>query len=205
MARCMMCWPDRVPGATLSGGSWQSGAGIANIQSSVLSQYARSTDATTASTQWKMVFDKKRYISAAALVKHNLSLTATARLVLYSDAAWTNATYDSGFQPVWNRWFPTMSLRWGDSNFWTGKPTLEFIQSLDSPLYAQTLGMTGSLATTVPARSAKWFINDTGNATGYIQLGRPGSTPPSRTPRWTGARFSTCARNTASEFLPSIT
>lgn len=89
---------------TLSGGSWQSTLPVANIRDADIAQVARSTDATTGSTQFRIDFGTTyaRYLGLLLLLGHTITAAGTVRFVLTASA--TDATariYDSGALPAW--------------------------------------------------------------------------------------------------------
>jgi hypothetical protein len=87
--------------ATLSAGSWTSGA-LANLQQEYLSLVARSTDATTASTKMRVAFGGGATgVRLIGFARHNLSATATYRVKAGSTAG-ANNVYDSGTLDVWH-------------------------------------------------------------------------------------------------------
>lgn len=66
----------------------------ANLQDVSRAKVARTT--SLAAQDIKGTWATPRTISAAAIVRHNLTSDGTWRLRLYSDAAWTTLVYDSG-------------------------------------------------------------------------------------------------------------
>lgn len=66
----------------------------ANLQDVSRAKVARTT--STALQYYSGTWTTPRIISAAAIVRHNLTSAATWRLLLYSDAALTAVVYDSG-------------------------------------------------------------------------------------------------------------
>lgn len=176
-----MAFPDRTIPTTqgptmLSGGSWNSSFPLTNLQDTTderMSTMARSTDATTGSTIIKGTFTIDRDIRVFVLQRHNLSLSATVRLDLYTDAAWsTPVTTGSGpgqYTPsainAWSTFYPPGALNWGHPSLWTGQISVEDQKGyLFDYLYV--------LPSQVICKSYKVTIVDTGNTDGYVQLAR---------------------------------
>jgi hypothetical protein len=183
-SNCLIAFPNRSDAATLSGGSWQSGAPLTNVQTRFLSQYARSTgvglvtpspaipDASQCSAVINVNFGQTRYVTAMALVKHNLTLSANVRLVLWTDPTQTVAAYDSGWQPAYPRFYDTVLLRWSDSNFLYGQMSLDDYGVLPA-IFLQMISTPGTGAVSPQAcQYASIYIQDPSNTAGYIQIGR---------------------------------
>lgn len=171
MASNMICYPNRVEKAALYGGSWEPSLPVTNLQSRFLSQYARTTDVSLSAGVIEVDFDKLRYVTAFALVRHNLSLTASCRLQLWTDTGRTVCVYDSGEQLVWPRRYSTMQLKWGSRNFWGGKIDEEELEGI-SPLFVYLLTASSGVLKKVSARSATITLKDPLNLDGFIQIGR---------------------------------
>lgn len=73
-------YPNRSDDGTLSGGDWESTLPLTELQKPVLSDIARSTDATEANTQLENDLGQARWVRVVALLSHNLSPTATIRV-----------------------------------------------------------------------------------------------------------------------------
>jgi hypothetical protein len=157
--------PSSVVTPGLSGGSWLSALPLANLQGKDVSLLARSTDALAASTVINIDLGAVRDIRVMAILRHNLSLSATVQFQFYSDSGYTTLVGDSGALPVWLPFYPPGSLNWGHVSLWDGMITAEdqngyqfdFIRALPSP---------------VIARYCQVNIIDTANPAGYVELGR---------------------------------
>lgn len=171
MANCLLCYPNHVDSATLSGGSWTSTLPLTNLQTRFPRQYARTTDAFASSSIINVDFGDSVYSTAIALVNHNISLDGKIRVRLWSDSDMTETVFDSGEQDVWPRWFDTLQLRWGDSNFWGGKISPKLFGTVPA-IYLMMLDTAGFAANATAARAATIEISDEGNDDGYIQAGR---------------------------------
>ncbi len=168
MANCMIGFPNRIDAATLSGGSWSAGLPLANLQSRVIGKVARTADAALPSTNFDIDLLSSKSIRLFGLVNHNFSLAATYRLRGANISDFSTTVYDSGatFLNVWPVVYPYTSLEWEDDNWWSGQYTAE-----------QITGYMAALIVILPsgtlARYWRLEINDTTNASGYVQIGRP--------------------------------
>jgi hypothetical protein len=162
--RAIFGWPRWTDKVTLTGGSWNSTYPRDNLKSLPLARVARSTDATLGSTQVIGTLDQARGVRLLALVRHNLTLAATFRLRLYSDAARTVEIYDSGTISVWPPVYPTASLEWEDDNWWTGAYTADELagQQWVRPIWLGRLYV---------ARAFLLEIADTANPAGFVEIG----------------------------------
>lgn len=158
-------YPNRTDEGTLSGGAWQPTLPLANLKSRVTAKVARSADALEASTQWDIDFLSPRYIGALALLAHNISVSGTIRLRGSTTADFTGTVYDSAAVPCWPAGvIPQSLLEWEEDNFWLGTLSAEARAGYQAPyihLFART-----------NARYWRIEISDTGNADGYVQIGR---------------------------------
>jgi hypothetical protein len=157
---------NRIDATTLTGGSWMGSLPLSNIKDRRLSRLARSTNALAASTMFDLDLGAPRSVGVIALVAHNLSVTATVR-VLGDDASdFATPVYDSGAVAVWPAGvIPQSLLEWEDDNFWLGTVSQEALAGFKTPFIvlpasAQTL------------RYWRVSITDTSNPDGYVQIGR---------------------------------
>lgn len=171
MANCLICWPNHAEDATVSGGSWLPALPLNNIKSRFKSQVARSTNLAEASLVINADLGKNRYITSLALVGHNMSTTATARIRFWSDAEMTACVYDSGYVEVWPRWYDTLQLRWGDDNFWSGRISKSQLKSL-SPIFLHVPLNSSFSATAQSVRAVSFDIKNDDNTDGFVQIGR---------------------------------
>ena len=104
----LLAWNNRTDSGTLSGGSWSASLPLANLQNRQVQKVARSSNAATSSTQFRIDLGQSRTIGVLALVVHNISVTGKARIVgsdaasaftnlltfpsEFDNAAWTKAT-----------------------------------------------------------------------------------------------------------------
>lgn len=162
MANVILAYPNRADGATLSGGTWQ--APLANLQTRLLSQVARTSGLTLAATQLRVDFGKERPLTVFALIKHNLSLGAKYRLSAGTSAGAADV-YSSGWLDVWPVLFPMDILEWEQDNWWEGTLTEE-----------ERYGYPASIVHVLPSGTLAryWMLelDDQSNADGYLEAGR---------------------------------
>lgn len=176
MANLLLAYPDRAAAGTLSGGSWVSTLPLSNAQNSVITQVARSVDATNASTQFVLDAGRTVSIGAVGLLNHNLSSAARVRVIASNNATFATTTYDSGWTAAWSSVYATATLEWEDSNWWSG--------SIDpSTIGTMRPSFVIPMSTTTYGRYWSVQIDDTTNGSGYVQFGRLWLAPS-----WTVAR-----------------
>jgi hypothetical protein len=161
---CIIGTPRWTGRATFTGGSWHVTYPVSNLKRLPLSYVARSTDALAASTQFVATLSEDSPVRLIALVRHNLTLAATFRVRLYSDAGLTELVYDSEVIDVWPVVYPASTIEWEDNNWFTGKYTDEEIAGYvwTRPLW---------LGAVYIARAIKVEIFDATNPAGYVEVG----------------------------------
>lgn len=184
MANCLIAWPNRSDAGMLTGSPWSAALPVTNLQNRFLTNYARTTgvslftpspaipDNSQCSAVINVNFGQGRYVTACALLRHNLSLSAQARLVLWTDATMTIPIYDSLWQPIWPRYFDTASLRWNDSNFLFGRLSLDDFGMLPAIWLQMVQDQNNGCIQPFSAQYASLYIQDQYNAAGFIQIGR---------------------------------
>ncbi len=148
--------------ATLTGGSWLAGLPVTNVGTPALAEVARSTNALTTSTKILCDFGTSKTTRVFALVNHNCSAAATWRVKLGSTSGGAEV-YDSGALNVWTMTFDDI-LEWEDATWWIGAVGDEYLRSPFPAMHAASQSYT--------ARYLTIEITDTGNADGYVQVGR---------------------------------
>jgi hypothetical protein len=133
---------------TLSGGSWNASYPETNLQLLPLSRVARTTNATTPNTSIIATSATPKQAGIVALARHNMSLSATIRVLVWSDAAMSTLVYDSSY-----------------INVWAGSVTATDIAGSICTWFHRF----AAVGTTVGA--IRLDINDTGNTDGYVQAG----------------------------------
>lgn len=146
----ILSYPDNTLQATLSGGSWTAGAPLANLLNRLLKKIARSTNALAASTLAQADLGAAKTVRIIAVCAHNISAAGTIRVRGYSDAGYTTMVTgaDTGTVNAWPAGFTATDVANSPKNW------------------------TFCLPASVSARYWKLEIVDTGNAAGYIELGR---------------------------------
>ncbi len=157
MANIGLFWPNRATtGVTVSGGSWMAALPASNVCDPLLAKVARSTNALTASTKIRLDLGAARNLRAFALVNHNLSSSATWRVLLGTTsggsdvyagtlAPWLYATFEAGL----------VARGMEDGEYLRdGTPAIIVLPAFYS------------------ARHVTIEIEDTANTDGYVQIGR---------------------------------
>lgn len=134
-------FPGLAADFALSGGSWSSTFPQSNLLDDDLKRVARTADAATGSTVIKGTCATAQSVGVVSLVANNLTLSATIRLRLFSDTAWSVSIYDSTAVSPW----PGGAIIDPDWIWWNG--------------------------TNYAAKSFQIDIADTTNPAGYIDLG----------------------------------
>jgi len=183
MANCLICYPDYTASAVVTGEGWSTALPVTNLQTRFLRQFARTAsadlftpavalpDGDQASAVIHIDFTKRRYLTAYALVGHNLTRKAQARIILWSDETRTTIMHDYGWQPVWPRWYDTVQLRWADSNFLYGQVTDEQIGKI-SKIYLYLLNSDSFSASATSVQYSSIYIKDANNTDKRLDIGR---------------------------------
>lgn len=163
MSNLILGFPNRADFATYQFGNWMPSLPISNVGTRDQWEPARSWNLMN--TSWQMDLGRVTNLRVFALANHNLSLTATWRILIGSQAGGSDI-YDSGNQAVWTMSFDTDMLEWESASFWEG--------AVDDPTDYQGYPFLAihALPSWVNARYVTIFINDTSNPAGYVQIGR---------------------------------
>lgn len=167
MANIIMGFPNLADKCVLSGGSWQASLPITNLQDRRISKKARSINATTASTQFQFTLDKERIVNLIGVIGHNLTTSAQFRLKGNTSASFASPLYDSGWKDVWVDMADGIygGLEWESDSFWTWK--------MDAEEAAYYPGLAfESIDNIVTYRYWQIEFSDTGNPSGYVEIGR---------------------------------
>lgn len=166
MANCMISYRIWSDDATLSGGSWLAALPLNNLKDRRISKVARSSDALEASTTFDVDLGAARYIGVVALIGHNLSQSATVRI--YGDDAsdFASPGYDSTAFAAIPDIYPSGYPLWIDAADRDG--------ALSATDYADGYVPDVIHVPATPQNYRYWrvVISDTGNADGYVQIGR---------------------------------
>jgi hypothetical protein len=163
VANVLLAYPNLTDGSTLSGGGWQ--AALTNLQDRRLARVARTTDCTTANTQFKVDLGKDRKLQVISLINHNLTTQGTWRVLMGDDPTFVTNKYDSGWQVAWPVVYPFGTLEWEDDNWWDSTISQD-----------DRAGYPGILLNVLPnivlARYVQVLFSDAANTAGYLQFGR---------------------------------
>ncbi|KQT51977.1 hypothetical protein ASG43_20570 [Aureimonas sp. Leaf454] len=167
---CMILFPNRadpakgaLPGAVLSGPTWA--LPLSNLQTRRLSQVARSLNTQPANTFFNVAMGGERQIKALALIRHNLTVTASWRIrAWYTADGIANPVYDVT-EDVYPSLGFTEDLPWESEAWWDGKPLSEELEG-----YTQ-LGI-HIIPDYVSAPNWRIEIFDQNNPAGFVEAGR---------------------------------
>jgi hypothetical protein len=148
---------------TPTGAAWQ--MPLAALQDRRLSKVARSANTALANTALNADLGSLQTIGGIAIVRHNLSLSATWRARVSANADMSDALYDSGWLEGWGRIYAFGSLPWGSPNWWDGK-------MLESARKSYPGMLVDLIPELVVGRYLRIEIADEANADGYVELGR---------------------------------
>lgn len=160
---CLIGTYNRIDTSTLTGGSWASTLPITNLQTKILGQVARTTDAANASSIININIGSGKAIRVVSLVNHNISIAGTYRI--RGGSTTSVLDYDSGVLPVWTSVYSTDDLEWEDDAWWSGTYTTE-------EMSGYTTNVVHILPNIEVLQYWKIEIFDSTNTVGYIQLGR---------------------------------
>jgi hypothetical protein len=146
---------------TLSGGSWDSDFPISRALIPVMTDVARSSDATLASTQFVMTLNPARSVQTVGIALTNASVEAQVRITLRDGDDATLQT--TGWFDVWRKIYEPFELGWGEPSFMTLRLEVENLEALVVPY---TIFSSASLASSVLVE-----IDDTSNTDGYVEVG----------------------------------
>ena len=163
--RLVMCWPNYIDSATLSGGSYVSTLPLGNVQDPRFAVVAKTASLATTDTQLAITLARRRPVAVVAIPAHNLSPSAQVRVRVYRDAAQTDQLWDSAWRNVWPVVYSLADVIWGNDNFWNRRLDEED-RSTRTPLLAVFFDDT-YIATAVTVE-----LSDPGNTDGAITFGR---------------------------------
>ena len=156
MANLGLFYPNRVTGATITGGSWLAQLPATNVGTRALGQVARSTNAATSSTKLRFDLLVSRSLRAFALANHNLSTAAQWRILL--------GTSSGAGDVLTTSWF-TAILATYEAGF-----TALGVE--DGTYQRNGFAVIQVLSQAYSARYVTIEIDDTTNTDGYVQIGR---------------------------------
>ncbi|MEN9885486.1 MAG: hypothetical protein RL758_64 [Pseudomonadota bacterium] len=100
MANIFLAWQNRTDEGILSGGSWTAALPLTNLQNRQVQKVGRTSNATTAATQFQIDLQSPKIVGVLALIVHNLSVDAKVKIsTAGSVAAYTNlfTTFQNDF------------------------------------------------------------------------------------------------------------
>ncbi|MCO5129736.1 MAG: hypothetical protein M9932_04130 [Xanthobacteraceae bacterium] len=162
MANMHLLTPRWSDAGTYSGGSWSPSLPLDNLKTQQPQQVARSTNATTANTKFKVDLGLVRPVSMFALINTNNTDTATVRFRVSMNSDGSSPGLDSTIPAV----PPSIvfgSLPWGGFP-WTGIEDFSVTPGGRVTYYKHPEAVFG--------RYVFVDISDTSNPDGYVQLGR---------------------------------
>ncbi|HEV7458238.1 MAG TPA: hypothetical protein VGN96_15815 [Roseococcus sp.] len=167
MANIALLYDKPSDAGAFSGGSWVAGLPLDNLKERDVQRLARTTDALTASTRFRVDLGTARPfpISSFALLNHNGTTAATWRIVVTNDDDDSDPgarTADTGDLPLWVPTVVLGSLPWGAFP-WNG---------IDPDGYPAGVLAFHLLPGAVLGRYVWVYITDTANPAGYFQAGR---------------------------------
>lgn len=165
MSNFLIAYGNQVDTAAVSGGSYAAGSRD-ELLDYRLERKARTSDATAASTKVFCALAEPAHVAVLGLMKTNVSVDASARYRVYSDAGFTTVTYDSGTLDVYPLGtIPFGEIPFGAPNWWTGRPLQAEVDRFQNNLWHELSGW----------RYLQYFsieVFDTTNPTGYLEFGR---------------------------------
>lgn len=168
MANITLGWNNRTDSGTLSGGSWQSTLPLSNLQNRQVQKVARSTDATTASTQFQIDLGQARPIGVVGLIVHNIGVTGKVRITgADSPASFTNLTT-----------FPTDidNGAWGKTGVTVNANVAvapDGTTTADAVMETATTGthfIAQNITTVIGINAVEAYVKANGRTRGYIQI-----------------------------------
>jgi len=166
MGVCVFGHPIRSDGGSLSGGSWESDLPLANMQHRRLSKVARSTSAASANTKFDVDLGAAYYIYGVALIGHNISLSGTVRIYADDNSGFSSPDYNPGAEAAIPDIYPSNMPQWEVPASRDGSLQQAEYDAGYVPDYIHICSS--------PQTERYWRIEivDTGNADGYIEIGR---------------------------------
>lgn len=163
--KLILCWPNHVNEAVVSGGGWEAEQPADMVLDPVFAELARSKDAQPSNTQMMLTLKRYRPIGVVAIAAHNLSASAAWRVTTFFDDAGAEQAWQSDWQRVWPEVYATSELEWEYDNFWGGEFDDQDRESFTPLAWV-------FLPAVQIGRGVRIEINDTGNPAGYVSVGR---------------------------------
>jgi hypothetical protein len=165
MANCHFLAAAPTDDGTYSGGSWAAGLPLSNLTTQPPKQVARSTNATTGSTQYVVDLGVAQRITMFAWINHNLSSGATIRVRVSNSSDGSSPSLDHTIDAV------VASFAWG-SLPWGSFPWAGVLSDLSVDPHPGKQTTFYKSTTTVTGQYIFVNITNTSNPDGYVQIGR---------------------------------
>lgn len=169
MANVIIGFPNRADEPTsIAGGAWVQSLPVENMQDRLQSRVARTIDAAESSATWTLTLTRSRPIRIVALIAHNISFSGRLRIEASAQSDLSAPVLDV-VRDVWgalvNSDWIIEDLEWESDNYWLGTYSQEETEG-------QTAVATLFFDADVDARYWRFAVLDSGNADGYIEIGR---------------------------------
>ncbi len=164
-SNCLIGFPNRIDTSSLSGGSYAASLPITNLQNRIIGKVARTSDALLTSSIINIDLVSDKTVKVISVANHNLSLSALYRIRGSDVSDFSTNLVDTGWVVVWPAIYPSDTLDWEDSTYFTGQPT-------EDDLTGYTTNLIVVLDENTRARYWRIEFDDTTNSAGYIQYGR---------------------------------
>lgn len=169
MANLIILYEDFIASGTVSGGSYEVGLPVTNVQNQRLGVVARTTDALAASTRIDFDYGVERRTDVIVLGVPNASPGAQYRVRMYSDSGRTVVTYDSGWKDLPGVVIDSLDLEWEDPGFWYGINTEELLVEFSTWIVEV---IPEASASDARQRWGRIEVLDESNADGYLDFSR---------------------------------
>ena len=158
----IISFPNQTDNGTLSNGSW--GGTLNNLKDIRYSLKARSTNANASSTKFDIDFGTVKPLQLFALIANNISEQGTWRVTVGNDATFATYAYQSAYMSA----LPALDsfvYEWEEDSFWSGVLSADRLATY--PRHAFIVSPTA-----LSCRYIRVEILDTGNTSGYVEIGR---------------------------------
>lgn len=165
MANGFLSYVNRVDSATLSGGDWETDLPLTYLQNRRQTKVARSASADADDTVIIMDYGQSVYNQVIAAIATNLENDGEFRWDCSDDSGFSSVNADTGWLDVYDAIYASSELEFEDDNWWTGKPS-------ETDLNAYRRNLIYSSDSFFTGRYHRLRLRNTGNAAGYLDIGR---------------------------------
>lgn len=167
MTNALLAFPNKCAASvgvtpTIVGGYGSFQITADNILNNNLSKFARTTDATTDSTKFRVDLGAPGSIRVVAMPKSNVSFSGRIRVTGYSDAGFSVEVFTSSWVDYWSDLYSWGTRPWGSPGLLSPKANI--------PGYPAVWWYV--LPSTLVARYIQVEFDDTSNVDGYLDLHR---------------------------------